>query len=612
MKKITFLEILLIGLMTLSISFSICGKNTPPITLTFQVDMNEVLAKVQDKNTIGIRGNIPPLNWDETYYLTDENKDGIFDGAVTFENRNSPLEYKFVYGDVVWELTTESNRVLDLAKTDLQLSVLQWNKNPPLARAEIKDLTISKEKLLEDFEIVKTAYTTMHPGLYRYNTPTQIAEHLAQLKADCSKDLTIPEAYIAFSKFVAKIKCGHTYANFWNQPMVVKRAVNYQTDKVPFHFRLVENRMIITESATDNSLLKRGTEILAINGYSVQEILAALIPLQSTDGANVGHQIANIQLFGVGKFEAFDMYFPILFPPTNGKYELSIMDLNNSKKSTVSVPSMSRKERTQIIKNRFPDLIPDDGPDLWNFKMLNEETALLTLHSFAIWNWDFKWRRYIKNTFATLKEKNIPNLIIDIRLNGGGADIVGLTVLKNISQQPIVFPARKELGRFTKFPASVKPYIGTWDNSFENKAIKKMKPMGDGYYAIDGKISKAQSFNPPKNNYQGKVYLLVGPLNSSATYYMAGAAKRNGAATLVGQETGGNQKGINGGLLYFLKLPNSKIELDIPVIGDFQIGEHPDKGYEPDVLVAPNVDDIVNGIDTELATTLELIAQEKK
>ena len=105
MKKITFLEILLIGLMTVSITFSICGKNTPPITLTFQVDMNEVLAKVQDKNTIGIRGNIPPLNWDETYYLTDENKDGIFDGAVTFENRNSPLEYKFVYGDVVWELT---------------------------------------------------------------------------------------------------------------------------------------------------------------------------------------------------------------------------------------------------------------------------------------------------------------------------------------------------------------------------------------------------------------------------------------------------------------------------------------------------------------------------
>ena len=57
----------------------------------------------------------------------------------------------------------------------------------------------------------------------------------------------------------------------------------------------------------------------------------------------------------------------------------------------------------------------------------------------------------------------ISQLIIDIRLNGGGADMVGLELLKNISQQPIVFPARKEMSRFTEFPASVKPYLGTWD-----------------------------------------------------------------------------------------------------------------------------------------------------
>ena len=57
----------------------------------------------------------------------------------------------------------------------------------------------------------------------------------------------------------------------------------------------------------------------------------------------------------------------------------------------------------------------------------------------------------------------ISQLIIDIRLNGGGADMVGLELLKNINQQPIVFPARKEMSRFTEFPTSVKPYLGTWD-----------------------------------------------------------------------------------------------------------------------------------------------------
>ncbi len=611
MKKITLLEMLLLGLMTVSISLSICGKTNPPISLTLQVDMNEVLADVEDKKSIGIRGNIAPLSWEKTYFLKDDDKDGIYEGSINFAAAAKPLEFKFVYDNVVWELATETNRVIDLSQKELSLT-FNWNENPPLTKAEIKALTIPKEKLLEDFEIVKTAYTTMHPGLYRYNTPEQIDQHLAALKADCSKDLTIPEAYIAFSKFVAQIKCGHTYANFWNQPMLVKRAITYQADKVPFHFRLAENRMLVTQSAANESLLKRGTEVLAINGHAVKDILATLIPLQRTDGSNIGQQIVNLQLFGADKFEAFDMYFPTLFPPVNGQYELSIVDLNNAQKSTITVPAMSKKERTKIIKKRFPNTIPEVGPGLWNFKMLDEETALLTLHSFSIWNWDFVWEDYIKNVFTTLKDKKVPNLIIDIRLNGGGADMVGLEILKNISQQPIVFPARKELARFSEFPTTVKPHIGTWDDWFEKKGIKKMKSMGDGYYAIDGKITEGQSINPNKNNYKGKVYLLVSPFNSSATYYLAGDAKRSGAATLVGQQTGGNQKGINGGLLYFLTLPNSKIELDIPVIGDFQIGDFPDKGYEPDVFVAPNVEDIVNGIDSELAATLELIAKEKE
>ena len=272
---------------------------------------------------------------------------------------------------------------------------------------------------------------------------------------------------------------------------------------------------------------------------------------------------------------------------------------------------MSKKERVNRIKKRFPDMIPEVGPDLWQFKMIDDRTALLTLHSFSIWNWDFDWKAYIDNVFKQLKTKAVPNLIIDIRLNGGGADMVGLELLKNISQQPIVFTARKEMSRFTEFPASVKPHIGTWDKWFETKGIQKFKPIEEGYYSMGGKVSEAKSFKPYKNNYKGKVFLLVSPFNSSATYYLAGTAQRINAATLVGQETGGNQQGINGGLIYFLTLPNSHIELDIPVVGDFQIGDKPDRGYLPEVLVQSNVADIANGVDSELAAVLALIKKDK-
>ena len=611
MKKINFLEVLLLTFLMLSLTFSICGKNRRSIELHFKVDMNAQLPDIKDKASIGIRGNIAPLNWEKTYLLTDENQDGIYEGIVTFNNSKEKLAFKFVYEDVVWELPTEGNREIDLSKKSILLPLYQWNELQPLTKSEITALTISSDQLLADFELVKTAYLTMHPGLYRYNTPDQIETHLEQLKTDLSKDLTIPETYITFSKFIAKIKCGHTNANFWNQPLIVKRAITFQKDKVPFHFKLIDRRMILTESAFNNPALSKGTEVLGINGHSIAEILETLIPLQSTDGANEGQQIVSLQLHGGDKFEAFDMYFPILFPPTNGTYQLELQDLKTQTRSMLNVPAMSRKERIALIKKQFPGVIPSMEKDYWQFKELNNETALLTLHTFSIWKWELDWKAYIKDVFDTLKEKNIQNLIIDIRHNGGGADMVSLEIFKHIATKPITVPARKVLYRFNQFPSTVKSYISSWDDSFEKRDIKKLKPLENDFYSMNGEISKIQSYKPYKNVFKGQVYLLVSPTNSSATYYMAGTAKRQQLATLVGQETGGNLKGINGGLIYFLNLPNSKIELDIPIGGVFPLTEQADKGHSPDIFVQKKVTDVMEGIDAELAATLKLIAKKK-
>lgn len=604
MKKITFMEMLLLSLMTVSISMSIFGKNPVNKEVYFKLDMTAELANIQDKNTVGIRGNIAPLSWDKTYLLKDDDGDGIYEGKLSFSVAAGMLAFKFVYGAVVWE--NEDNRELDLALSKADLPLFQWNFSPPLTKTEIKALKIPSKKLMEDFELVKTAYTTMHPGLYRYNTPATIEQHLADLKKTLSEDLTIPEAYIAFSRFTAKIKCGHTYANFWNQPTTVKRAITFQSDKVPFHFRIVDKRMLITESA--NPQLKRGMEILAINGRPWQDIFQAIMPLMRSDGANDGQRIVNMQLLGVDRFEPFDMYFPILFPPQNNQYNLEIVDLITQKKENLNVQAMSRKERTQQIKALFPTAIPSSEKDLWQFKVLDKHSALLTLHTFAIWNFQMDWKAYIKDVFDQLKQQQIPNLIIDIRYNGGGMDMVGLELFKYISKESVTIPTRKELFRFNEFPPSVKPYMSSWDNWFD-KGIKKLKLIEPGYYAMNGKISKEQTFKPYKDTYAGKVYLLVSPYNSSATYYLAGTAKRQQLATLVGQETGGNLKGINGGQIYFLKLPNSKIELDVPIGGVFPLTEQPDRGYIPDVLVKPTPQDVANGIDSELSATLALIKE---
>ncbi len=102
------------------------------------------------------------------------------------------------------------------------------------------------------------------------------------------------------------------------------------------------------------------------------------------------------------------------------------------------------------------------------------------------------------------------------------------------------------------------------------------------------------------------MYLLVDAANSSATFYLAEMAKTHQLATLIGTTTGGNQKGMNGGQMFFVRLPNSKIEFDIPIYGSFS-PDRPEGGIQPDLQVEPTVESVLAGKDPALDRALALI-----
>jgi hypothetical protein len=58
--------------------------------------------------------------------------------------------------------------------------------------------------------------------------------------------------------------------------------------------------------------------------------------------------------------------------------------------------------------------------------------------------------------------------------------------------------------------------------------------------------------------------------------------RRSGLARIYGQPTGGNQRGINGGSFFFVRLPNSGLEADLPLVGVFPKEPKPDAGLLPD------------------------------
>ena len=78
-------------------------------------------------------------------------------------------------------------------------------------------------------------------------------------------------------------------------------------------------------------------------------------------------------------------------------------------------------------------------------------------------------------------------------------------------------------------------------------------------------------------------------------------------ATLVGGETGGNQRGINGGAFFFATLPESGLEFDLPLIGTFPPTPKPDRGIVPEVAVPLTGSAIASGRDEAMQRALEIV-----
>src|SRR5579863_7858522 len=74
---------------------------------------------------------------------------------------------------------------------------------------------VSRAAWVADIDLLERAYTQLHPGLYRYNTPAQMRARFAALRDSVESDISLESAFLALSKLTASIKCGHTYPNFY-------------------------------------------------------------------------------------------------------------------------------------------------------------------------------------------------------------------------------------------------------------------------------------------------------------------------------------------------------------------------------------------------------------
>lgn len=575
---------------------------------TYQVHFKVDMSTAERADKVYVQGDLSPLSWNQGYELADADGDGTYEAKIEFVTKSKRLKYKFRNGDN-WELQGADNRTLWFKPDGVEVNA-PFNEYETYSEAKIQSLTYSPEQIKEDVAALKETIKYVHPSLYKYRSATKLETDFQELEAAMLAEPNLTNAYKQVSKFATKIQCSHTFTNPWNQGGTVEKAIFFSRDKVPFTFDRIGRQLFIARNASDQDALVPGREILAIDGVPTTEILNRLLPYISGDGANEEKKLQRLTLGGTNKFELFDIFFSLEFG-TKDAFQLTLKDHVSGDIIEVSVKAMSKTARDAKLRARYTDF-NNDFASGWQFEMKNDSTAYLKMRSFAAYNKDFNWRNFLDSAFREINEKNAKHLILDIRGNEGGETEIVEHLLRKVLQSPITVPAAKTVVNYKRLPEELEANVSTWSKLPYNWGAT-VEPLPNGQYLMKERYSgRAQTYEPAKNNFQGQTYLLIDAENSSATQIMATYAKRYKLATLIGQETGGNQRGLNGGYIFFLRLPNTKVEVDLPLlsINLFPVTKDtPNGGIQPDVFVQKNVADFVNGVDTELSRTMELIQE---
>ncbi len=131
-----------------------------------------------------------------------------------------------------------------------------------------------------------------------------------------------------------------------------------------------------------------------------------------------------------------------------------------------------------------------------------------------------------------------------MRKNEGGNSSEMFKLVQYITEKPIEYFELQNTWQMLKIDSTLKPYVanGDWAKGWFNQSEKGFQKTQLGQWKGKG-AETPQIFKPNAERLAGNIFLLSSATNSSAAYMMVETFKKYKLATVVGQPTGGNQKG---------------------------------------------------------------------
>lgn len=466
---------------------------------------------------------------------------------------------------------------------------------------------IKKEKLLNDLELLYQGLDKFHSGMYWYTPKDSVDMAFQAVRNRITRDLNVLEFHKLVAPLVALSREDHTNTYL---PKSVWKKLNAEARFMPLTFVFLGKELYCYRNGSDfENFPLEGKRVETINGETPLAIVDKIGSLLASDGYIKAVKYSDLK--GVNFFKYYFYYYGQV-----DEFEFKFIEIEEP----VVIESQGIKAFNAQIKSRYKGTKRSDDNDLLEFKILDNSTAYLGVHSFS--NSDIKeeskekdLKTFLHNSFKSIEENNIKTLIIDVGKNSGGTEgnegLLYSYIGENYQKYKKVRVKTQKavLDNGVDKPIKLKAF-GPLEKAFVNKkskdgSLERKEGIGRGLMAYK---------KEPAYKFSGKTYVIISPVTYSGGSEFSNMVYSNGLATFVGQETGGGYLGNTSGYSERLVLPNSKIEVVIPAL-QFVMNVAPKlpfgSGVKPHHVVIPTFEEYANGDNAALTYILERLEKEE-
>ena len=392
--------------------------------------------------------------------------------------------------------------------------------------------SLTKEQTKEDFDVLVRTLKTNHPGLYDYQNEEEFNRIVKLLETEILSASNVLHEYRVVSKIISAVSDAHTYA------------MN------PYYSNILKEELLfpVIPNINNNQITIDGKRLKAINGNSEEQILTYLQSFANSDGNTIPYKNAFIE-----------MEFPIkyfTYMDTSSTFKIVFDD---EETITMQGKSYSKEGLRQHQSKAFHI---EENMAILKIPSWEDETASSFNHDLEEMAKHSTLGKFIAESLEKTIEAEVEHLKIDLTGNTGGKSGPAAILLSYLIDEPFKYYSEINIASDT-FPT--KAYITNQEvvTLYESKEAKELINEIDGTYFF--KEAFLPRISPQPKQFPGTVEVLVDKYSLSVSTDVVAILKKNRDVKITGSEMGGSLEHYCAGTYIYLKLPNSGIELSIPL-----------------------------------------------